>query len=130
VMLTAIVLPWWLEWGPAGLPLIAIITTLIAIEQCRLNRRQYRLALFERWMVVFNKTMNMIASIVNMTDPSREQTRQFIRDTRDHELLFKSEISTLPERRNSHWFGLAALFVTCSVNFGACLRLGWQAFHQ
>jgi hypothetical protein len=72
--------------------LIAVIATYIAVAQFLINRRQYRLALFEKRMAVFNSTMNMIASVVQSANPKLDQCIQFIRDTRDHELLFGPEV--------------------------------------
>lgn len=73
-------------------PLAAVIVTYIAVAQYFINRRQYRLALFEKRMAVFNSTMNMIASVMRSANPSLDECMQFIRDTRDHELLFGSEV--------------------------------------
>lgn len=79
----------------ASIPLlIAGIATFIAWEQFVINRRQYRLALFEKRMAVFNSTMNMIASVVQSANPQLADCMKFIRDTRDHELLFGPEVGT------------------------------------
>lgn len=80
----------------ASIPLlIAGITTYIAIAQQLINRRQYRLALFEKRMAVFNATMNMIASVIRSANPKLEECYKFLRDTRDHELLFRPEVGAL-----------------------------------
>jgi len=95
-MLTALAFPWWiLEWSHSGTVAIALITLYIAWQQYEINRRQYRLALFERRMVVFNRVMSMMASVLDMTEPKLASNIQFIKDTRDHDLLFEDEIGAL-----------------------------------
>jgi hypothetical protein len=71
-----------------------LIVTYIAVAQYFINRRQYRLALFERRMVVYNSTMNMLALVIQSTRPSIDQAFQYLRETRDHEFLFGSEVKT------------------------------------
>jgi phosphoenolpyruvate carboxylase len=95
-MLTVVAFPWWIfEWNHSGTPIIAIITVSIAVQQYRLDRRQYRLALFERRLAVFNRVMSMMTSVLGMTEPKLAENIRFIRDTRDHELLFGKEIGAL-----------------------------------
>ncbi|SRR6266704_481741 len=91
-MLTIIAFPWWLEWNHTGTPIIAVIAIYIAWEQFRINQRHYRLALFDKRMAVFNLTMNMIASVNASANPSLQEIMKFLRDTRDHELLFGPEV--------------------------------------
>ncbi len=77
----------------ASLPVvISGIVTYIAWQQFTVNRRQHRLALFEKRMVVFNSTMKMIASVLQSANPTLAQCFQFIQDTRDHEFLFGPEV--------------------------------------
>jgi hypothetical protein len=77
----------------ASLPVvISGIVTYIAWQQFTVNRRQHRLALFEKRMVVFNSTMTMIASVVQSANPTLAQSFQFMKDTRDHEFLFGPEV--------------------------------------
>jgi hypothetical protein len=73
-------------------PVVAVVVTYIAVAQYLINRRQYRLALFEKRMAVFNSTMNMIAYVLQESNPEMPQCIQFMRDTGDHELLFGSEV--------------------------------------
>jgi hypothetical protein len=42
----------------------ARIAVGVAIQQYAVNRRQYRLALFDRRMLIFNRVMNFISSVV------------------------------------------------------------------
>jgi hypothetical protein len=73
-------------------PLIAVVATYIAWEQHQTNRRQYRLALFEKRMAVFNSIMNLIVAVLQGASVELNQLFTFIRETRDHELLFGPEI--------------------------------------
>jgi len=91
-----------INWSTVGAVSSASVTAItaltvayIAVAQFFINRRQYRLALFERRMVVFNSTMNMIASVVQSTRPSFEQIFQYIRETRENEFLFGPEVGTI-----------------------------------
>jgi hypothetical protein len=90
--LAVLAFPWWLGWSHMGTPIIAIVTAYVAVQQYLVNRRQYRLALFERRMVVFNRTMEMIASVNADANASLQDCMKFMRDTRDHELLFGPEV--------------------------------------
>jgi hypothetical protein len=76
----------------------ALIVAYIAVAQFFINRRQYRLALFERRMVVYNSTMNMIASVLQSTRPTTDQAIQYLRETRDHEFLFGPEVGTFIDK--------------------------------
>jgi hypothetical protein len=73
-------------------PLIALIALYIAWQQFEINRRQHRLALFEKRLAVFNSTMQMISAVVQTANPTLAQCFQFIQDTRDHEFLFGTEV--------------------------------------
>jgi hypothetical protein len=72
--------------------LIALIATGIAYQQFVVNRRQYRLALFEKRMVVFNATMAFIAVVIQTTRPTNDDCMSLMRSTRDSEFLFGAEI--------------------------------------
>jgi hypothetical protein len=74
-------------------PVIAIVATYIAFQQYQTNRRQHRLALFEKRMAVFTSTMNMIGAVVRAGRVENlEQLFKLIQETRDHEFLFGPEI--------------------------------------
>ncbi len=91
-MLTIVTFPWWLEWNHTGTPIIAVVATYIALEQYRINRRQYRLALFEKRYSIFNSTATFIAGILQTASVTIPECGQFLRNTRDHEFLFGPEI--------------------------------------
>jgi hypothetical protein len=78
-------------------PVSAGIVTYIAWAQFQINRRQYRLALFEKRIAVFNSTMNMLSSVTKFADPSMDECMKFLRDTRGVELLFGSEVQKFVE---------------------------------
>jgi hypothetical protein len=73
-------------------PLIGVVATYIAIQQYIINRRQYRLALFEKRMAVFNSTMNLIAAVAGEGKVEHQKLFTMLRETRDHNLLFGPEI--------------------------------------
>ena len=89
-----------IDWAQVGKvllasipPLVLLITTYIAVMQFLINRRQYRLALFEKRLAVFDSTMRMIASVVKMGKADLNECFQFMQETRHHELLFGPEVS-------------------------------------
>ncbi len=43
-------------------------------------------------MAVFNATMNMLASVMKFANPQLDECIKFLKDTRDHELLFGAEV--------------------------------------
>ena len=73
-------------------PTIAIVTSYIAYQQYQTNRRQHRLALFEKRMAVFNSTMDLIAAVLQRNRVDLDQLYKLLKDTRDHNLLFGPEI--------------------------------------
>jgi hypothetical protein len=56
------------------------------------NRRQYRLALFDRRMKVFNSVMELTAAVLRDGRADLDRLFEFIREARDHEFLFGPEI--------------------------------------
>jgi hypothetical protein len=73
-------------------PAIGVVTTYIAVQQYKTNRRQHRLALFEKRIAVFDSTMNLIAAVLRAGRAELDQLFTPLRETRDHELLFGPEI--------------------------------------
>jgi hypothetical protein len=91
-MLTIIAFPWWiLEWSHSGTPIIAIIATYVACAQYAINRRQYRLALFEKRWTIFNATAKFIAGILQEANVTIPQCIQLLQDTRDSNFLFEQD---------------------------------------
>lgn len=76
----------------ASLPVaISGIVTYIAWQQFVINRRQHRLALFEKRLVVFSDEDDRIGCTVGQSDAARVLSVH-IQDTRDHEFLFGQEV--------------------------------------
>ena len=93
----------WIDWLKAaqvlataviGFGTLAIggIALTIQRQQANTNRLQYRLALFERRMKVFDSTMDLIAVVLRDAKVELPRAFQFLRETRDRELLFGPEI--------------------------------------
>jgi hypothetical protein len=88
-------------WGTIGrffaglLPLvIGGVVTYIAWAQYQINRRQYRLALFERRIAIYNALTARCAAVVEAMSSDLQGNIKFIRATRDHEFLFGPEVGT------------------------------------
>src|SRR5690348_14449859 len=88
-----------IPWAAIGRGLSGILTLVIAgtvawiaYQQHVVTRQQFRLALFEKRMAVYNTTMAFIANVMQSLKPSIPECIEFVRKTRDHEFLFESEI--------------------------------------
>lgn len=86
-------------WGTFGkviagaLPIgIAIAVAYIAWAQYQVNRRQYRLALFERRMAIYTAVTARCAAVVSANASDLDGNIKFLRETRDHEFLFGQEV--------------------------------------
>jgi hypothetical protein len=84
-------------------PTIGLIATYIAWQQHVTNRRQFRLALFEKRLTVFNVTVEFIAVILQKGNAKVEDTFTFQNKIREHEFLFGSEIAAYTDelRKNA-----------------------------
>jgi hypothetical protein len=76
-------------------PLIAAIVAFVAVQQYKLNRRQYRLALFEKRYAIYNTVVQRCAEVVNKMASPLEDNQRFLRETRDNDFLFGPEIHNL-----------------------------------
>jgi hypothetical protein len=72
---------------------IGVITSYIAWQQYITNRRQLRLALFDRRLVLFNATVDFIQIIFRNARVDLEDIFKFDSETRDLEFLFGPEIA-------------------------------------
>jgi hypothetical protein len=88
------------DWGKwfgisTGLltPLIAIMALYIARQQWVTNRRQLRLALFERRLAVYNSTKAIIVVVIQRARLEMDDVFKLDYETREHEFLFGSDIS-------------------------------------
>jgi hypothetical protein len=71
---------------------IAIAVAYIAWAQYQVNRRQYRLALFDKRMAIYLAVTARCAAVVNDMASNLQDNIKFLRDTRDHEFLFGPEV--------------------------------------
>src|SRR5215831_2737425 len=74
-------------------PLIAIIAAWIAFRQWRTHHLQYRLALLEKRLAVFNSTVTFIALVMQQGTVSDTDCTRLLVDTREHQFLFGPEIA-------------------------------------
>jgi hypothetical protein len=88
-----------LSWTTVGhvisglLPLvIAGVVAYIAWAQYQINRRQYRLALFEKRMAIYSAVTARCAEVVQSVSSDLPGNIKFLRETRDHEFLFGPEV--------------------------------------
>jgi len=97
---------WWIDWLKVAQVLQALLAPVIAIaaavisrisiqiqrRQADTNRLQYRLALFDKRMKVFNSTMDLIAVILREARIEQKRVFQFLHETQEGDLLFGPEI--------------------------------------
>lgn len=74
-------------------PTIGVVTTYIAWQQHNTNRRQLRLALFDRRLKVFNSTVKLIATGLRRARVELDEIFAFLSETREHEFLFGADIA-------------------------------------
>lgn len=79
-------------WQGLLTAVIGVTALLIHRQQAVTNRRQYRLALFERRMRIFDSAMRLIAVILRDANVEQRRVFQFLQETREVELLFGSDI--------------------------------------
>jgi hypothetical protein len=76
-------------------PVIGVVTTIILVNQYRMEKRRWRLDLFEKRYAVFRSTMEYIGSMMRHGKSTVEAQASFLEGTRDRALLFKDEIQAL-----------------------------------
>jgi hypothetical protein len=69
-------------------PTIGIVTATILVLQHRIERQKWRLALFDKRYPVFLSAMGFIAAILTHGRPRPEDLNEFLRDSKDRDLLF------------------------------------------
>lgn len=67
-------------------------TLAILYMQYRLQSYNFRLALYDKRYAVFLSTMQYISSIIENAKASNEELMKFLRNSRDKEFLFASDI--------------------------------------
>jgi len=90
-------------------PTIALLAAHIAWQQHLTNRRQLRLALFEKRWTVFNSTATLIAVVLQTAQMQLNEIQAFDIGTRDQEFLFGADIVNYLEDVRSHAVSLEAL---------------------
>jgi hypothetical protein len=73
-------------------PLIAIITAYIAVQQYKLNRAQFKLALRDRRMKVFEATIELIVAVLRSAKVEQTDLTKFLVGTSERDLLFGRDI--------------------------------------
>lgn len=74
-------------------PVIAGVTVYIAWQQHRINRNQYRLALFDRRHKIFDATTEFIVVVLRAARATVNDLSALVQGTRGHEFLFDSDVS-------------------------------------
>jgi hypothetical protein len=88
--------------------ILGIIATVILVSQYRLQRHNWRLALYDKRYPVYLKTVEFIASIVGSAHLSSEELTGFLRNVRDREFLFGEDIHEFIKSLYEHGVNLRA----------------------
>jgi hypothetical protein len=73
-------------------PVIGVVTTVILINQHRLEKRKLRLQLFEKRYAVYLAAMEYITAMMREGKSSAAAQASFLRDSRDRVFLFDKRI--------------------------------------
>jgi len=74
-------------------PLIAVITVYIAWQQYKINKGQFRLALRDRRLKVFEATIELIATVLRTAKVEQADLTKFLVGTSERDFLFGSDVS-------------------------------------
>ena len=74
-------------------PVIALLATYIAWQQHRTNRNQFRLALLEKRLKVFNGAGELISTVMRKAKIDTDGLSKFLWETREGEFLFGPDIT-------------------------------------
>ena len=74
-------------------PLIAVLATYIAWQQHKTNRNQFRLALLEKRLKVFNGAGELIATVMRKAKIDSDGLAKFLWETRERDFLFGTDIA-------------------------------------
>ena len=74
-------------------PVIGAVTTYIAWQQHKTNKNQFRLALFDRRLRVFDSAGELIGTVLRSGKVEVDDLLKFLRETRENEFLFGSDIA-------------------------------------
>lgn len=74
-------------------PVIGAIALDIAYQQHITNKRQLRLALFERRLKVFDSTGELIGTVLSRGRVGNDDLIKFLRETKETEFLFGADIA-------------------------------------
>jgi len=76
-------------------PVIGVVTTIILENQYRLEKRKWKLDLFDKRYAVYRATLEFISAIMRQGKCSPESQGQFLQGTRDRGLFFEKEVNEI-----------------------------------
>jgi hypothetical protein len=79
-------------------PTIAVVTTIILVSQYRLEKMRWRLALYDKRYLVYQKTMQFLSEIYAKANVTNDELFAFLHDVRDKDLLFGKDVQELLEQ--------------------------------
>ncbi|MEO0511075.1 MAG: hypothetical protein AAF065_14590 [Verrucomicrobiota bacterium] len=76
-------------------PVIGVVTTIILVNQYRLEKRKWKLDLFDKRYAVYRATLEFIAAMMRHGKCTPESQGQFLQGTRDRGLFFEKEVDEI-----------------------------------
>lgn len=73
-------------------PTIGVVGVVVLVNQYRLERLRWRLALFDKRYAVYLAVSRFLSNIMATANVTNDQLFTFLRETRDQEFLFGKEI--------------------------------------
>ena len=73
-------------------PVIAVVGTLIAIQQWRINQIKLRHELYQKRLDVYTAFCELLGAIVRSANVTDEELRAFLQKTRESHFLFEDEL--------------------------------------
>ena len=87
-------------------PLIAIITLYIAWQQYMINKRKYKLDLYEKRLQIYGEVKKMLGTVMANATVSDINLMEFITSTSEADFLFDQEITNYIKNIYSHGINL------------------------
>lgn len=79
-------------------PLVAVIAATILYWQFRLEKRRFRMDLYDKRYPVYSATMQFLSSIAQDATVSQEELFKFLRNSKDKDLLFGNDVQEYLEK--------------------------------
>ena len=74
-------------------PVIAIVTTIILVQQYRIEKRSFKFQLYNQRHAIYDAVMKFVSSVVIAGQVNNEDLNTFMKETRDCNFFFNEEVT-------------------------------------